>query len=66
MFQQTHDPDKYSLDGHFYLVTRNGEHGPYDSYDEAVDAASDPMNALHGIDTRGGYAVVEKGEPDLH
>ena len=66
MYQQTQDPAKYSPDGHYYLVTREGEHGPYDSYDEAVDAASDPMNPLHGIDTRGGYAVVDKGEPDLH
>ena len=43
MFQLTeYSPERPEL-GHFYLVTQSGEHGPYETYDDAIDAALDEV-----------------------
>ncbi len=50
--------------GHFYLVTHSGEHGPYDTYDDAVDAAEHRPADMIGFNPRRGYCVVDRSEPD--
>ena len=50
--------------GHFYLVTQSGEHGPYETYGDAVDAAEHPQADMYGFNPRRGYYVVDRSEPD--
>ena len=56
-------PERPEL-GHFYLVTRTGEHGPYETYDDAIDAAEHPHADMYGFNARRGYYVVDRSEPD--
>ncbi len=64
MLQLTeYDPEQTET-GCFYLVTSNGEHGPYGSYGDAVNAAEDPRAPLHGLDPRRGYCVVDRREQE--
>lgn len=64
MFQLTeYSPERPEF-GSFYLVTPTSEHGPYETYDDAVDAAEHPPANMIGFNSRKGYCVVDRSEPD--
>ena len=64
MFQLTEfSPERPEL-GRFYLVTQSGEHGPYATYEDAVDAAEHPPANMIGFNPRRGYYVIDRSEPD--
>ncbi|GAB5456515.1 MAG: hypothetical protein Hens2KO_27440 [Henriciella sp.] len=64
MFQLTEFSPERPEFGSFYLVTQTGEHGPYQTYDDAVDAAEHPPANMIGFNPRKGYCVVDRSEPD--
>ncbi|MEL6666812.1 MAG: hypothetical protein AAFQ24_11795 [Pseudomonadota bacterium] len=64
MFQLTEFSPERPEFGSFYLVTQTGEHGPYQTYDDAVDAAEHPPANMIGFNLRKGYCVVDRSEPD--
>lgn len=64
MFQLTETTPDHPELGHFYLVTEDCEHGPYDTYDDAIDAAEHPQPEMIGFNPRRGYYVVDRSEPD--
>jgi hypothetical protein len=64
MLQLTEFLPEHSELGRFYLVTPTCEHGPYESYDEAVDAAEHPQPDMIGFNPRRGYYVIDRSEPD--
>ena len=63
MFQLTVPHPDPSPSGAFYLVTEEGEQGPYETYDAAADAAERPMSNLQGFDPRRGYYIIDRSEP---
>ena len=64
MFQLTEFSPEFPEIGNFYLVTESGEHGPYETYDDAVDAAEHPQPNMIGFNPRRGYYVIDRSEPD--
>ena len=64
MFQLTEFSPERPEFGSFYLVTQTGEHGPYQTYDDAVDAAEHPPANMIGFNPRKSYCVVDRSEPD--
>ena len=64
MFQLTEFSPERPEFGSFYLVPQTGEHGPYQTYDAAVDAAEHPPANMIGFNPRKGYYVVDRSEPD--
>ena len=64
MFQLTEFSPERPEFGSFYLVTQSGEHGPYQTYVDAVDAAEHPPANMIGFNPRKGYYVVDRSEPD--
>ena len=64
MFQLTEYSPEHPEMGRFYLVTQAGEHGPYDTYDEAADAAEHPQPNMYGFNPRRGYHIVDRSEPE--
>ena len=52
MFQLTEFSPERPEFGSFYLVTQTGEHGPYQTYDDAVAAAEPTPANLIGCNTR--------------
>lgn len=50
--------------GSFYLVTQTSEHGPFESYEDAVDAAEHPNPEMIGFNPRRGYFVIDRSEPN--
>ena len=46
--------------GQFFLITEDSEFGPFLTYGEAAAVGENPMNALHGIDPRKGYYIIDK------
>ncbi len=54
MFQLTEFSPERPEFGSFYLVTQSGEHGPYQTYDDAVDAAEHPPANMIGFNPRKG------------
>ncbi|MFN3214455.1 MAG: hypothetical protein ACE37M_15225 [Henriciella sp.] len=65
MFQLTEYAPERPEFGSFYLVTESGEHGPYETYDDAVDAAERPPANMIGFNPRKGYYVVDRSEPEI-
>ncbi|MEP1142212.1 MAG: hypothetical protein ABJH52_00700 [Henriciella sp.] len=64
MFQLTEFTPEYPEIGDFYLVTPTSEHGPYETYDDAVDAAEHPPANMIGFNPRRGYCVVDRSDPE--
>ncbi|MEM1148537.1 MAG: hypothetical protein AAGA72_05560 [Pseudomonadota bacterium] len=64
MFQLTELSPPRPETGSFYLVTQTSEHGPFDTYHDAVDAAEHPNPEMLGFNPRRGYYVVDRSEPD--
>lgn len=63
MFQLTEfSPERPEM-GSFYLVTQTSEHGPFETYDDAVDAAERPNPDMYGFNPRRGYYVIDRSEP---
>ena len=66
MYQLTeYSPDRPEF-GSFYLVTQTGEHGPYETYDDAIDAAEHPQPDMIGFNPRRGYFVVDRSDPEVN
>ncbi|MEL6859267.1 MAG: hypothetical protein AAFO74_12845 [Pseudomonadota bacterium] len=64
MFQLTDTSPERPEFGSFYLVTQSSEHGPFESYEDAVDAAEHPYPEMIGFNPRRGYFVVDRSEPN--
>jgi len=64
MFQLTEYSPECPEFGSFYLITPTSEHGPYETYEDAVDAAEHPPANMIGFNARRGYVVVDRSEPD--
>lgn len=63
MLQLTEFSPEHPETGCFYLVTRTSEHGPFETYDDAVDAAEHPQPDMIGFNPRRGYYVIDRSEP---
>lgn len=63
MLQLTEFSPDHPETGRFYLVTRTSEHGPFKTYDDAVDAAEHPQPDMIGFNPRRGYYVIDRSEP---
>ncbi len=50
--------------GEFFLVNSLGEHGPFNTYSEAVNAAESPTFSAPRFDRRKGYFVVDRREQE--
>jgi len=64
MFQLTDSSPEHPEIGSFYLVTQTREHGPYETYDQAIDAAQHPQPDMIGFNPNRGYCVIDRSEPD--
>jgi len=64
MFQLTDLSPERPEFGAFYLITATSEHGPYETYEDAVDAAEHPPANMIGFNARRGYYVVDRSEQD--
>jgi hypothetical protein len=65
MFQLTDLSPERPEFGAFYLITATSEHGPYETYEDAVDAAEHPPATMIGFNARRGYYVVDRSEPEV-
>lgn len=63
MFQLTESSPDRPETGRFYLVTQTSEHGPFETYHDAIDAAEHPHAALYGFNPRRFYYVIDRSEP---
>ncbi len=63
MFKLTDTSPERPEFGSFYLVTQSSEHGPFESYEDAVDAAEHPNPEMIGFNPRRGYFVIDRSEP---
>lgn len=51
-------------EGEFFLVNSLGEHGPFNTYSEAVNAAESAALSARRFDRRKGYFVVDRREQE--
>lgn len=64
MYPKSHYMSDAVRAGRFYLITSTREHGPFETYRAAVNAAEHPSAPLHGLDPRRGYCVVDRREEE--
>lgn len=64
MLQQAPKSPGVLGEGSYFLVNSMGEHGPFNTYNEAVNAAESPAMEARRFDRRRGYFVVDRSEQE--
>ncbi len=64
MLQQAPRSHVTAGEGTYFLVNSMGEHGPFNTYKEAINAAESPAIETRRFDHRRGYFVVDRSEQE--